>query len=150
MDFSNSMGVRFGETGEDQLTVGQTLHDETGNGFQMVERVFHGPAEQPIEPTEPVSDTQLVSSSEPISQFPTLDHEPISQFEPLTADATHVDELFHGEDSVSGVVSDMEFLSLLTDLTSEGQWALTRVTVKVRSLLTLTKQGTQFAMLLKR
>ena len=72
----------------------------------MVGRVFHGPAEQPIEPTEPVADTQLVSASEPISQFPTLDHEPISQFETLTADATHVGELFRGEDSVSGVVSD--------------------------------------------
>ena len=106
MDSANSMGVRFGETGEDQLTVGQNFHDETGDGFQMVGRVFHGPAEQPIELTEPVSDTQLVSASEPISQFPTLDLEPISQFETLTADATHVDELFRGEDSVSGVVSD--------------------------------------------
>ena len=35
----------------------------------MVGHVFHGPAEQPMEPTEPVSDTQLVPASDPVSEF---------------------------------------------------------------------------------
>jgi hypothetical protein len=99
------MGVRFGETGEGQLTVGHVLHEETDNGFQMVGHVFHGPAERPIEPTEPVSDTQLVPASDPISQFETLGNDSISQFETLTADDTHANDLFDGDDNTSGVVS---------------------------------------------
>jgi hypothetical protein len=99
------MGVRFGETGEDQLTVGHIFHEETGNGFLMVGHVFHGPAEQPMEPTEPVSDTQLVPASDPVSEFPTLGNDPISQFETLTADVTQVGDLFCGDDGASGVVS---------------------------------------------